>query len=116
MAVGGPVQHDPCQVSFHSPAGRLPTRLIPARRRRPATCVRRQQTMVLPALHGAWAHPHPLSPHRLPHTPRPPAPPPPSSTGLGPTRPSGPPPPPPSPPAGTPAQGERVQGEFGRRQ
>ena len=48
MAVGGPVQHDPCQVAFHSPAGRLPTRLIPARRRRPATCARRQQTMVLP--------------------------------------------------------------------
>jgi hypothetical protein len=46
--VGGPVQHDPCQVAFHSPAGRLPARLIPARRRRPAPCARRQQTMVLP--------------------------------------------------------------------
>src|ERR1039458_2942933 len=49
MAVGGPVQHDPCQVAFHSPAGRLPARLIPARRRRPAPCARRQQTMVLPS-------------------------------------------------------------------
>jgi hypothetical protein len=56
--------------SIPRPAGRLPARLIPARRRRPATCARRQQTMVLPALHGAWSDTHPLSPHRLLQTPR----------------------------------------------
>ncbi len=47
--MGGPVQHGPRKVAFHSPAGRLPTRLIPARRRRPAPCARRQQTMLLPS-------------------------------------------------------------------
>ena len=59
------------QVAFHSPAGRLPTRLIPARRRRPAPCARRQQTMLLPSPSRGLVRHAPTVASEAHQTPRP---------------------------------------------